>query len=79
VTERLAVDRIRCDGRGICADLLPEIIDADDWGYPVIASGPVPAELTGLARLAVSSCPVMALRLETSQLSGNSKADPRGL
>jgi ferredoxin len=79
VTERLAVDRIRCDGRGICADLLPEIIDADDWGYPVIAAGAVPDELAGLARLAVSSCPVLALRLEAAQLSGNSKADPRGM
>ena len=60
----IAVDRIRCDGRGLCAELLPELIRLDDWGYPIVESGPVPEHLAGHARRAVAVCPVLALRLE---------------
>jgi ferredoxin len=61
---RLAVDRIRCDGRGLCAELLPELIDLDDWGYPIIRESAIPPSLETLARRAVASCPVLALRIE---------------
>lgn len=57
----VAVDRIRCDGHGLCAELLPELIRLDDWGYPIIALGPVPEALLALAQKAVQSCPVLAL------------------
>jgi ferredoxin len=60
---QIAVDRIRCDGRGLCAELLPELIRLDDWGYPIVAAGPVPAHLLPHAQKAVSSCPVLALSL----------------
>ena len=33
---RLMVDPIACDGRGICAELLPGLITLDDWGFPII-------------------------------------------
>ena len=59
----LTVDRIRCDGRGLCAELLPELIRLDDWGYPIVAPGPVPDHLLPLAQRAVSRCPVLALAL----------------
>jgi ferredoxin len=59
----LEVDRIRCDGYGMCAELLPEIVDLDDWGYPIVRPGAVPDDLVGLARRAVDVCPVLALRL----------------
>jgi ferredoxin len=59
----LTVDRIRCDGRGLCAELLPEMIRLDDWGYPIVAPGPVPDHLLQLAQRAVSRCPVLALTL----------------
>src|ERR1700694_3828732 len=39
--EMLQVDRIRCDGHGLCAELLPELISLDDWGYPIVKRGPV--------------------------------------
>ena len=42
------VDRIRCDGFGMCAELLPEMIDLDDWGYPILRPGPVPPDLLTL-------------------------------
>ncbi len=60
---QLQVDRIRCDGAGLCAELLPELITRDDWGYPILAPDAVPAGLRPLARQAVDVCPVLALRL----------------
>ena len=63
-TQRLGIDRIACDGRGLCAELLPERITLDEWGYPVIADPSVPDTLRGHARRAVAACPVLALRLE---------------
>ena len=65
--ERLIVDRIRCDGRGLCAELLPELIRLDDWGYPIIAPGPVPARLFPHAHRAVEDCPVLAIGLRRTQ------------
>jgi len=59
----LRLDPIRCDGYGMCAELLPELITLDDWGYPVIAPGPIPDRLLDHARRAVDVCPVLALRL----------------
>jgi ferredoxin len=60
---RLEIDRITCDAYGACAELLPEGIDLDEWGYPVLAPGNVPAHLVELAKRAVDACPVLALRL----------------
>jgi ferredoxin len=57
------IDRIRCDGHGICAELLPELIRLDDWGYPIIKAGTIPPSLIDHARRAVDACPVLALRL----------------
>ena len=59
----LVVDRIACDGYGMCAELLPELIDLDDWGYPIVREGGVPETLMDHARRAVAVCPVLALRL----------------
>lgn len=59
----LAIDRIKCDGRGLCAELLPERIRLDDWGYPIIAAGPIPEHLAQHAQRAVAACPTLALTL----------------
>jgi ferredoxin len=59
----LDVDMIACDGRGVCAELLPERIQLDDWGYPVVDSAPIDPDLLAHARRAVAACPVLALRL----------------
>jgi len=59
----LRVDPISCDGHGLCAELFPERITLDDWGYPIIEAGPVPPPLDRRARQAVAQCPVQALRL----------------
>ena len=68
----LQIDRIACDGRGTCADLLPELIALDDWGYPIIANGPVPRRLERLAHAAIELCPKMALQLRVSEEEGAS-------
>jgi len=59
----LRVNPIACDAHGVCIELLPELISADPWGYPVIRPGPVPLALEALARRAVASCPTLALLL----------------
>jgi len=61
---RLTVDPIACDGRGLCAELLPELIRLDDWGFPVITGAEVPAGLHGEVAAAVRLCPRLALHLE---------------
>jgi ferredoxin len=61
---RLRVDRIACDGRGLCAELLPELVVLDDWGFPVLRTDVVPDHLAVVAREAVELCPVLALHLE---------------
>lgn len=57
----LSVDAIACDGHGVCAELLPEWIRLDDWGYPIVNPAAVPPELLDRARWAVSNCPALAL------------------
>ncbi|HEY8761201.1 MAG TPA: ferredoxin [Candidatus Dormibacteraeota bacterium] len=59
----LAIDRTRCDGSRLCAELLPERIRLDDWGYPIITPGAIPAHLVPHARRAVAACPLLALSL----------------
>lgn len=64
---QLVIDRIRCDGRGLCAELLPELIRLDDWGYPILAPGPIPADMLPLAERAVEDCPVLAIALRRAE------------
>ena len=59
----LVVDRVKCDGRGLCAEILPELIRLDDWGYPILKPGPVPQRLVPLAQRAIEDCPVLAIAL----------------
>jgi ferredoxin len=63
----LRVNPIACDGRGLCAELLPELIQLDDWGYPIVDRRPVPPALEAHARQAVDSCPTLALALEEAR------------
>ena len=63
----LAVDPIACTGHGICAELLPELVGLDEWGYPIVTGREVPPELGSLARRAVRLCPTLALRLERGE------------
>jgi ferredoxin len=75
---RLRVDPIACDGHGLCAELFPERVDLDDWGFPIVDPAPIPAGLEQHARRAVAACPKLALRLElTSSARGIGPAPSR--
>ena len=61
--KELRVDPTVCSGHGLCAELLPELITLDEWGYPIVAREPVPRALDKRVRRAVTDCPVLALKL----------------
>jgi ferredoxin len=61
---RLRVDPIACSGHGLCAELLPERITLDEWGYPIVSPDPISPSLRSHARRAVTDCPALALLLE---------------
>jgi ferredoxin len=63
MTRRLVVNPITCVGHGLCADLLPERITLDDWGYPIVDAAPLPGSLEQHARRAAVACPTLALLL----------------
>ena len=63
MAERLRVNPIMCKAHGLCAELVPELISLDEWGYPLLVPRPVPAELMAYARRAVADCPTLALLL----------------
>jgi ferredoxin len=75
---RLHIDWTRCDGRGLCVELLPAALTRDDWGYPLARQGrvganadksaiPLIAGELDEAQDAVKLCPVQALRLTRRQ------------
>ena len=66
--KRVRVDPIACDGHGLCAELFPERITLDDWGFPMVDPEPVTPSLEAHARRAVAACPKLALDL--SPVSG---------
>jgi ferredoxin len=48
----------------MCAELLPERVTLDEWGYPIVDGGPLPSSLLDHARRAAEACPTLALLLE---------------
>jgi ferredoxin len=65
----LRVDPIACHAHGLCAELLPEMIELDEWGYPILVSRAVPRTLLPDAREAVAACPTLALKLGRAKSS----------
>jgi ferredoxin len=64
VSTRLRVNPIRCEAYGLCAELLPELVELDEWGDPIVDGRPVPPELARRARQAATLCPRLALALQ---------------
>jgi ferredoxin len=61
---RLHVDWTKCDGHGLCAELVPEVLTRDEWGFPLARTTlDVPALAMPHARRAVDLCPLLALKL----------------
>ncbi|WP_416959485.1 ferredoxin, partial [Streptomyces sp. Agncl-13] len=63
---------------GLCAELLPELVGLDEWGYPVLHGPTIPPELLPHARRAVAACPVMALRLNRVPAPAPDQVPTRG-
>jgi ferredoxin len=63
MSQSLRIDPIACEGHGLCAELFPERIRRDDWGYPIIADEPITPALRSHAKRAVAHCPALALKL----------------
>ncbi|WP_371599657.1 ferredoxin [Streptomyces sp. NBC_00564] len=63
----LAVDWTACQAHGLCAELLPEHITLDEWGYPLFRRDPLPRRTLKRARRAAADCPVLALKLTSAQ------------
>jgi ferredoxin len=64
----LRVDPIACQAHGMCAELLPERIVLDEWGYPIVDKRAVPADLVAVAKRAVEACPTLALLMQRESL-----------
>jgi ferredoxin len=72
VTRRLRVNPTLCTGYGYCAEIVPELIAVDDWGYPIVNPKPIEADgLLSLAKRAVATCPRLALVIEEQIQAGS--------
>lgn len=61
--QRIAIDWTSCQAHGLCAELLPEHVTLDEWGYPLVAGTTLPPRTVKRARRAAADCPVLALKL----------------
>jgi ferredoxin len=59
---RIAADRDRCIGAGMCVLTAEEVFDQDDEGIVVVLDTEVPAGQEDAVARAVASCPSGALR-----------------
>ena len=62
--EKIFVDWTLCQGHGLCADIIPELIRLNPDGYPSVADAMVPVHMQGRAQRAVRRCPALAMRIE---------------
>ena len=67
MSRRLRVNPITCEAHGLCAELFPERIKLDEWGYPIVDPTPITPSLERHAKRAVAACPVLALMLEEAR------------
>ncbi len=63
MTVRISINPVLCEAFGYCAELLPEAIVLDEWGYPIVDGRPLPTELVTMAKRAVRDCPRQAVAL----------------
>jgi ferredoxin len=59
----ITIDPVACDAYGYCAELLPEIVTLDEWGYPIVEARPANGALLISAKRAVRDCPKRAISL----------------
>jgi ferredoxin len=68
VSHRLRVNPIACEAHGMCAEMLPERVTLDEWGYPILDDEPLDPSLLNLARRAAQACPTLALLVERERV-----------
>ena len=61
---RIHIDWTRCDGHGLCAALLPDRIQLDEWGFPVVRHPDVVDPGDPELRETAAACPALAFHLE---------------
>lgn len=61
VAARLSINPIACDGHGMCAELLPELVELDEWGFPIVKSREIPFSILEHAKRAERLCPTLAI------------------
>ncbi len=62
----LRVNPILCDGFGHCAELAPDLVSVDEWGYPIVTTRPTALtdeNALESAHFAVRGCPRQALAI----------------
>jgi ferredoxin len=64
---KITIDPVACDAYGYCAELLPEAITLDEWGYPIVGDSPLPAKLVALAKRAARDCPKRAIAVQVKR------------
>jgi ferredoxin len=64
----LVLNPILCDGRGLCVEAAPDLLDIDEWGYPLLPGRGLRADLSRAqlrsAESATHACPALALHIE---------------
>jgi ferredoxin len=66
-TVSISIDPVACEAYGYCAELLPEAIALDEWGYPMVDDQPLAPELLALAQRAARDCPKRAIALRSRE------------
>jgi ferredoxin len=70
MNHRAHVNPIACEAHGMCAELLPERITLDEWGYPIIDGTPLHDSQVEHAIRAARACPTFALLIERDRAQG---------
>jgi ferredoxin len=72
MSSHVRVNPIACEAHGMCAELLPERITLDEWGYPVIDDTPLHGSQVAHAIRAARACPTFALLVERERAKSGS-------
>ncbi|GLF93751.1 ferredoxin [Streptomyces yaizuensis] len=75
--EKILIDWTLCQGHGLCADVVPELIRINPDGFPSVADAVVPTHLQGKAQRAVRRCPALAMRIERTAGAQDGVPRPR--
>ncbi len=64
MSHSVRINPIACAAHGMCAELLPERITLDEWGYPILDDAPLHGEEVEHAQRAARACPTFALLVQ---------------